>query len=138
MLIDENFYQTLLQKFFQTTLGLAWIVVIYSRIIRFILRKAYYFVSKSYMALSREMEFHADEISAKVAGLIPAVTSLLRSSLAMDSFNYIWQFYFKRISENLKTENIYPQHYYVLMSFAEKYGMEIKFDLPHVTKEIIN
>ena len=138
MLIDENFYQALLQKFFQTTLGLAWIVVIYSRIIRFILRKAYYFVSKSYMALSRQMEFHADEISAKVAGSVPAVTSLLRASLAMDSFNHIWQFYFNRISENLKTENIYPQHYFVLMSFAEKYGMEIKFDLPHVTKEVIN
>ena len=138
MLIDEHFYQSLIQKFFQTILGFAWIVVFYSRIIRWVLRKAYFVVSKSYMALSREMENHADEISAKVAGSVPAVTSLLRSSLAMDSFNYIWQFYFNRISENIKTDNIYPQHYHIMMSFAEKYGMEIKFDLPHVTKEIIN
>jgi len=138
MLIDEQYYQTLIQKFFQTILGFAWIVVFYSRIIRFILRKAYYLVSRSYMALSREMESHADEISAKVAGSVPAITSLLRASLAMDSFNYIWQFYFNRVTENIKTENIYPQHYFVMMSFAEKYGMEIKFDLPHVTQEIIN
>ena len=138
MLIDEHFYQSLIQKFFQTILGFAWIVVFYSRIIRWILRKAYFVVSKSYMALSREMENHADEISAKVAGSVPAVTSLLRSSLAMDSFNYIWQFYFNRISENIKTDNIYPQHYHIMISYAEKYGMEIRFDLPHVTKEIIN
>lgn len=138
MLIDEHYYQTLIQKFFQTILGFAWIVVFYSRIIRWILRKAYYLVSRTYMALSREMESHADEISAKVAGSIPAITSLLRASLAMDSFNYIWQFYFNRVSENIKTENVYPQHYFVMMSFADKFGMEIKFDLPHVTREIIN
>jgi Zn-dependent protease with chaperone function len=138
MLIDEQFYQTLLQKFFQTILGFAWIVVIYSRIIRWILRKAYYFVSKTYMALSREMEFHSDEISAKIAGTVPAVTSLLRSTLAMDSFNYLWQFYFERLSDNIKTENIYPQHYHIIITIANKYGMEIKSDLPHVTKEIIN
>lgn len=138
MLIDEQFYQSLLKNFFQTIFRLAWIVVFYSRIIRWILRKAYEIVSKSYMALSREMENHADEISARVAGSMPAITSLLRASLAMDSFNYIWQFYFNRVSENVKTENIYPQHYYVMMSYAEKFGMEIKFDLPHVTKEIIN
>jgi hypothetical protein len=84
------------------------------------------------------MEFHADEISARIAGSVPTVTSLLRSSLAMDSFNYLWQFYFNRVSENKKTDNIYPQHYHVMMKFAEKYGMEIKYDLPHVTQEIIN
>ena len=138
MLIDEHFYQSLIHKFFHTIFGFAWIVVFYSRIIRWILRKAYYLVSRSYMALSREMESHADEISAKVAGSVPAITSLLRASLAMDSFNYIWQFYFNHVTENIKTENIYPQHYFVMMSFAEKYGMEIKFDLPHVTQEIIN
>ncbi|MCW8961761.1 MAG: M48 family metallopeptidase, partial [Ignavibacteriaceae bacterium] len=138
MLIDEQFYQSLLQNFFQTIFRLAWIVVFYSRIVRWILRNAYEIVSKSYMALSREMENHADEISARVAGSVPAITSLLRASLAMDSFNYIWQFYFNRVSENVKTENIYPQHYHVMMSYAEKFGMEIKFDLPHVSKEIIN
>ena len=138
MLIDERYYQTLLLDFFRTIFRLAWIVVFYSRIIRWILRKAYEVVSKSYMALSREMEIHADEISANIAGSMPAITSLLRASLAMDSFNYIWQFYFNRVSENIKTENIYPQHYHVMMRYAERFGIEIKFDLPHVTKEIIN
>jgi hypothetical protein len=137
MLIDEEYYQTLILKF-STVLGrFGWIVIIYSRFIRWILRKAYEIVSKSYMALSREMEFHADEISARVAGSIPATKALLRTSLASDSFNYIWQFYYNRISENLRVENIYPQHSYAINQIAEKYGVEINNGLPYVTKEII-
>jgi len=138
MLIDEEYYQTLILKF-STVLGrFGWIVIIYSRFIRWILRKAYEIVSKSYMALSREMEFHADEISAKVAGSVPATTALLRTGLASDSFNYIWQFYYNRVSENLKSENVYPQHQYVMNKYAVRYGVNIANDLPQVTKEIIS
>ena len=137
MLIDEEYYQTLLLKFL--VIGrFSWIVVYYSRVIRWILRKAYDVVSKSYMALSREMEFHADEVSAKVAGSIPATTALLCTGLASDSFNYIWQFYYNRVSENLKSENVYPQHQYVMIKYAERYGVNIANGLPQVTKEIIS
>ncbi|HEY6435816.1 MAG TPA: M48 family metalloprotease, partial [Ignavibacteriaceae bacterium] len=138
MLIDEEYYQTLILKFSQFTGKFMWIVIGYSRAIRWILRKAYVVVSKSYMALSREMEFHADEISASVAGSLPAKTALLRSRLASDSFNYIWQFYYNRISENIKSENVYPQHVYVMMKFAKRYGVNIENNLPQVTKEIIS
>ncbi len=136
MLIDEEYYQTLILKFSQFTGKFMWIVIGYSRAIRWILRKAYELVSKSYMALSREMEFHADEISAAVAGSLPAKSALLRSRLASDSFNYIWQFYYNRVSENIKSENIYPQHAYVMMKFAERFGVNIENNLPQVTKDI--
>ena len=138
MLIDEEYYQSLILKFTTFSGRFGWIVVIYSRFIRWILRKAYEIVSKSYMALSREMEFHADEISAKVAGSVPAATALLRTGLASDSFNYIWQFYYNRVSENLKSENVYPQHQFVMNKYAERYGVNIANDLPQVTKEIIS
>ncbi|MDZ7624900.1 MAG: M48 family metalloprotease [Ignavibacteriaceae bacterium] len=136
MLIDEEFYQTLLHKFL--VIGrFSWIVIYYSRIIRWILRKAYEVVSKSYMALSREMEFHADEISARFAGSIPAVTALLRTGLAWDSFNYVWQFYYNHISENFKAENLYPQHSYSMNQIAERYGVQFNKGLPQVKKETI-
>jgi len=138
MLIDEEYYQTLILKFTTVMGRFGWIVVIYSRFIRWILRKAYEIVSKSYMALSREMELHADEISARVAGSVPATTALLRTGLASDSFNYIWQFYYNRVSENLKSENVYPQHQYVMIKYAERYGVNIANGLPQVTKEIIS
>ena len=138
MLIDEEYYQTLILKFSKVMGRFGWIVVIYSRFIRWILRKAYEIVSKSYMALSREMEFHADEISARVAGSVPATTALLRTGLASDSFNYVWQFYYNRVSENLKSENVYPQHHYVMRKYAERYGVNIADGLPQLTKEIIS
>jgi len=136
MLIDEEFYQTLLHKF--TVVGrFSWIVIYYSRAIRWILKQAYDVVSKSYMALSREMEFHADEISARFAGSVAAVTALLRTGLAWDSFNYVWQFYYTHISENFKAENIYPQHSYVTNQIAERYNLQFSKGLPYVTKETI-
>lgn len=138
MLIDEEYYQTLILKFTTVMGRFGWFVVIYSRFIRWILRKAYEIVSKSYMALSREMELHADEISARVAGSAPATTALLRTGIASDSFNYIWQFYYNRVSENLKSENVYPQHQYVMIKYAERYGVNIANGLPQVTKEIIS
>lgn len=136
MLIDEEFYQTLLHKFL--VIGrFYWIVIYYSRAIRWILRKAYEVVSKSYMALSREMEFHADEVSAKVSGSIPAVSALLRTGLAGDSFNYLWQFYYNHISENIKADNLYPQHSFVINQIAERYGVQFRNGLPQIRKETI-
>jgi Zn-dependent protease with chaperone function len=136
MLIDEEFYQTLLLKF--SVIGrFSWIVIYYSRVIRWILRKSYNVVSKSYMALSREMEFHADEISARFAGSGPAVSALLRTGLAWDSFNYVWQFYYNHISENIKAENVYPQHSHAMNQIAERYGVQFNKGLPQVKKETI-
>jgi len=136
MLIDEEFYQTLLHKFLVVG-RFSWIVIYYSRMIRWILRKAYDVVSKSYMALSREMEFHADEISATVSGSIPAVTALLRTGLAWDSFNYVWQFYYNHLSENIKAENLYPQHSFVMNQIAERYGVQFSKGLPQVKKSTL-
>jgi hypothetical protein len=90
------------------------------------------------MALSREMEFHADEVSANIGGSVPAINALLRSSLAGDSFNYIWQFYYNKISENYKTENVYPQHKFVMHKLASKHGLQFINDIPQVTKEILS
>lgn len=137
MLIDEQYYQTLILKF--TQIGrLSWIVIYYSQFIRFILRKAYHVVLKSYMALSREMEFHADEVSANIGGSGPAISALLRLSLAYDSFNSVWQFYYSKISENIKAENVYPQHKFVMNDLAKKNNLQIINGIPQVTAELLS
>lgn len=137
MLIDEQYYQTLILKF--TQIGrLSWIVIYYSQFIRFILRKAYHVVLKSYMALSREMEFHADEVSANIGGSGPAISALLRLSLAYDSFNSVWQFYYSKISENIKAENVYPQHKFVMNDLAKKNNLQIRNGIPQVTAELLS
>ena len=136
MLMDEDFYQNLILSFSKGKIY--WVVLYYSKIIRWILRKAYHVVLKSFMALSREMEFHADELSASIGGTATAVTALLRLQLAGDSFHSVWQFYSQRLSENLKTLNIYPQHKFVMKKIAENHNMEMINDLPQVTKDIFS
>lgn len=137
MLMDEEFYHHLILEF--SKMGrFSWFIIYYSRLIRWILRNAYNVVLKNYMALSREMEFHADEVSAGIGGSVPAVTALLRAGLASDSFNYLWQFYYGKISENLKTENVYPQHTFVIRAIAGKHELEIVNEFPQVNKEILS
>ena len=136
MLMDEEFYQNLILSFSKGKIY--WVVLYYSKIIRWILRKVYQVVLKSFMALSREMEFHADELSARIGGTVPAVTALLRLQLAADSFHNLWQFYSQRLSENLKTENVYPQHKFVMKKIAENHHIETINDLPQITKEIFS
>ena len=136
MLMDEDFYQNLILSFSKGKIY--WVVLYYSRFVRWILSKAYHVVLKSFMALSREMEFHADELSASIGGTVSAVTALLRLQLAGDSFHNVWQFYSQRISENLKTENIFPQHKFVMKKIAENHNMKMINDLPQVTKEIFS
>jgi Zn-dependent protease with chaperone function len=136
MLIDDEYYFSLISKYNKGFF--IWIIIGYAKFIKWILRKAYEIVHLNYMSLSREMEYHADEISAYISGTIPNVTSLLRYELASSTYNYLGEFYFNLAAENIKTNNIYPQHYYAMISSAREYGAEIEDNLPIITKKIIN
>ena len=136
MLIDEGYYFSLISRFNKGVF--VWIVIGYSNFIKWILRKAYEIVHLNYLSLSRELEYHADEISAYLAGTIPNVNSLLRYDISISTFDYLGEFYFNLVSENLKTDNIYPQHYFAMITSAKNNGAEIKDGLPLITKEIVN
>jgi len=136
MLIDEEYYFSLISKFNKGII--IWIVLGYAKMIKWILRKAYEIVYVNYMFLSREMEFHADEISANLTGSVPNITSLLRTDLAYSIFDYLGEMYYNLSSENIKTDNVYPQHYFALITSAKEYGAEIKNDLPLFTEELLN
>ena len=90
MLHDNDGYDHIIQSwaeisgFFAIFASLAIYII---RAIQWILIKVYTVVNKSYMALSREMEFQADEIAAHVTGYIPLKESLLRLDIAQYSFN---------------------------------------------------
>lgn len=87
--------------------------------IQWILRQLYTLVNASYLALSREMEFHADEIAANVTGYEPLRSSLLRLNLADQSYNEVINFYEGKISQNLRSKNVYPEQSYILNFLAE-------------------
>jgi len=106
--------------------------------IQWVLRKMYDIVNLSYMALSREMEFHADEVAANIAGYEPLKDSLLRMNLADYSFNAVLNFYNNKISENLKSKNIFREHSFVMNFLAKDSNLEFKNNLPVVTVQDLN
>jgi Zn-dependent protease with chaperone function len=104
MIYENESYDSLIQQWSSISGYFSLFVVIAIKIIegiQWVLRKLYDIVNKSYMGLSREMEFHADEIAARVTGYEPLKTSLLRMNLADQCFNNVLSFYEGKISENV-------------------------------------
>lgn len=71
------------------------------RQIQQILKKLYNYININYMALSREMEFHADEIAANVAGSQALADALLRLNFANHALEEVLNFYNEKVSKNL-------------------------------------
>lgn len=138
MLFDNESYQNLVQSWANVSNYFRLFVVLALRInqgIQWILRKLYAIVNKSYLSLSREMEFHADAIAASVTGYQPLKNSLLRLSLADRSFSDVLNFYNEKIADNIKTDNIYLDHYAVVRFQAEFNRFQMQANLPIISTE---
>lgn len=138
MLFENESYENLVQKWSNVSGYFSVFVTIAGKInegIQWILRKLYVVVNKSYMGLSREMEFHADEIAASVTGFQPLKTSLLRMALADNSFNNVLDFYNSKIDLNIKSNNIYHDQSAVMHFVAEFNNIPLKNLLPDISLE---
>lgn len=141
MLYDNNSYHKLIHQWANINAFISLFVVVAVKLIegiQWVLKKMYEVVNRSYMALSREMEFHADEIAANVTGYEPLKDSLQRMSLADHAFNTVLSFYGGKIAENQKSENIYLEQTYVLNFLAEENAIPILNGLPHVSLQELN
>ena len=138
MLYDNESYYTLINSWANVSGYFSIFVVIANKInegIQWVLRKLYEVVNKSYMGLSREMEFHADEIAASITGYQPLKNSLLRMTLADNSYNDVLNFYNGKFSENIKSENIYRDQTSIFKFLAEVNNFNFKNDLPSISLE---
>lgn len=136
MLYDNDSYDKMIHRWANISGYFAMFVIIAKKIvqgIQWILKKMYALVNISYMALSREMEFHADEIAANVAGSAPLQESLLRLNLANVSYNSVLNFYDGKIEDNIKSKNLYEEQTFVMNMLAEENKLSIKNNLPVVT-----
>ncbi|MDN5212921.1 M48 family metalloprotease [Fulvivirgaceae bacterium BMA12] len=141
MLYDNEGYDKLVQSWANISNHIAIFVVGAVKIIeglQWVLKKMYEVVNKSYMGLSREMEFHADEIAANVTGYEPLKNSLLRMQLADYAFNAVLTFYEGKITDNLKSENIYKEQTFILNFLANDSNIPISNGFPEVTLEELN
>lgn len=101
---------------------------------QWILKKMYAIVNINYLALSREMEFHADEIAANVAGYLPLKESLLRLDLADYSFNSVLDYYNRKISDNIISKNVFKEQSFVMNYLANENLLSFKNTFPLVTE----
>ncbi|HRZ97698.1 MAG TPA: M48 family metallopeptidase [Paludibacter sp.] len=138
MLFENESYEELVKKWADISGYFSLFVIIAGKInegIQWILKKLYIVVNKNYLGLSREMEFHADEIAASVTGYEPLKKSLLRMALADTSFNSVLSFYDNKIPENIKSVNLYQDHSAVVNFLADLNGLTLTNQLPDITLE---
>jgi Zn-dependent protease with chaperone function len=106
--------------------------------IKWILAKTYYILNIQYNALSREMEFHADEIAAKNFGSIPLINALRRMELSTFALQITLDFYENKILEGYKSENIFPELKYVLVELAINNKIKVENSLPLIDSDFQN
>jgi Zn-dependent protease with chaperone function len=141
LLYENESYEKMIQRWVNVSGYFLVFVILAGKItegIKWVLRKLYGVVNKNYMGLSREMEFHADEIAASVTGFGPIKSSLLRMTLADHAFDRVLTFYEGKIADNLKSENIYREHTFVMNFLAEYNNFPIVNGFPEVTAEELN
>ncbi|WP_156308846.1 M48 family metalloprotease [Sphingobacterium endophyticum] len=119
-----------LSGYMALTLGLSSISI---NGIQKILQKLYDYVNINYMALSREMEFHADEISANVAGSKALADGLLRLNFANYAMDRAIFFYERKSAENFLPLDIYQNQHAVSLFLAEKNKYNLINGFPNVS-----
>ncbi|WP_276366743.1 M48 family metallopeptidase [Chryseolinea sp. H1M3-3] len=135
LLYDNDNYGQTLERWANISGYFAFFANITIRIviaIQWILQKVYAVVNKSYMALSRQMEFHADAVSAYVSGSDHLITSLRRLEVADNAYNRLFEYYDLWHKQNLKPDNLYPHHIDLMNQFAREQAIPVVNGLPQV------
>ncbi|MBK8391011.1 MAG: M48 family metalloprotease [Saprospiraceae bacterium] len=141
LLYDNDSYHALIQKFANIHSLIYYFVILAIKLvdgIKWILKKMYDFMNINYMALSREMEFHADEIAAHITGYEPLKNALLRLNLSEHAFNSVINFYEEKYESGTVSENLYKEQSFVMALMAKDANIPIFNNLPNITLELIN
>jgi Zn-dependent protease with chaperone function len=138
MLYDNDGYHEGVKEWAQSS-GYVYIFVLIAvkinEAIQWILKQLYNIVNVAYMSLSREMEFHADEIAAHITGYPPMKDALLRMNLADHAYNSALNYYNEKINLNQKCENIYRDQAFIIHFLAKEDNISFKNDLPMITMD---
>ena len=141
MLFDNESYNKLVEKWSSINGYLSIFVLIAVKInqaIQWLLKIMYQLININYMALSREMEFHADEIAANVTGYQPLKNALLRMNLAQYAYNSVLNYYEGQVKNNIRSENIYAEQQFVMNFLAQESSIPFIDNLPQVTLKEYN
>jgi Zn-dependent protease with chaperone function len=140
MLFDNRSYANFLQGWANIDGVFAFFASITAKIasgIQWILREMYGLINKSYMRLSREMEFQADAVAASVSGSDSLVTALRKVEMAGSGYEIVLQKCDAFFREKKISENIYPNHSAVLLQIASELKLPVSNGLPLIPDEFI-
>lgn len=141
MLFDNESFNALLIKWAEVSSYFSIFVSISVKIIQgiqWVLQKMYGIVNLNYMGLSREMEFHADEVAANLTGYLPLKNSLLRMDLAEQSYSSVLNYYDKRVPDSVRSKNIYVEQSLLLNFLAQDMSIPFENQLPKVPISTLN
>jgi|SRR6185503_12268100 len=102
-----------------------------------ILKKTYTHLNRTYMLVSREMEFQADTIAACSAGSNNSIACLRRLEIADTGYTMLLDYWNRQLGINRRPENWYTQHCVLLRQLGDQYGLEIDQNgVPIVEKKL--
>jgi Zn-dependent protease with chaperone function len=139
LLFDNDGYNELIQRWAGISAFFSFFVVIAVKVIsgiQAILRGLYSLINKAYMGLSREMEFHADEIAATVTGPKPLMSALLRLNFAEQALDQVLSFYKDRAKEGIRSENVFRDQAVVIKLLAAEWEIPVVGQFPQISAEL--
>lgn len=113
------------------------IAVTIARGIQWVLKQMYELINKSYMALSREMEFHADAVAASVSGGANLVSALRRVELGQLSYDMVLEKCNDLFREKKYSSDIYSNQRVILKQLAANFKLPEQNGLPVVNDEFL-
>jgi len=108
-----------------------------ARGIQGILREMYKVVNKSYMGLSREMEFHADAVAASVSGGNNMISALARIEVASGCYDTALNKAGEWLKENRVAKNVFTNQLTVYKGVAKEHNLPLQNGLPAINARFI-
>jgi Zn-dependent protease with chaperone function len=133
MLFENKNYSVFLRRWGNLHWAISIFVSITIQLVRGIqkiLQGMYGFINKSYMSLSREMEFHADAVAASVSGGNNLITALQKVEVSDSCYNTVLQKANDMLKEKTVFENIYAKHQVVMVQYAKEYNLSLVNNTP--------
>lgn len=140
MLYENNSYNSFLNAWGSLHGVLSFFAQVAVKIatgIKYILKEMYQLINKSYMGLSREMEFHADAVAASTAGGNNVISGLSRIELAGSCYNTAMNKARSLLKDKKIITNFFDSQLAVLQSVASKLKLPVKNNLPKVSYEFM-
>lgn len=141
MLYDNEGYETALNRlssahsiFRLFAMLNIWIV----KGMQFVLRKVYIVLNRTHMALSREMEFHADAVAAYVSGSNNVITSFKRIDIGQAALDRLFGYWNEQLESKKRSANLYPEQSELIRIYADGTSMDMdEAGLPVIEQDTV-